>query len=208
MKKNFFFLVFTLYSIIVSGTTITITNSGSTFSPASVTINSGDSVNFVLASIHNAVEVSQATWDANGTTPLSGGFSTAFGGDTVLPAALTLGTHYYVCAAHGSSGMKGVIIVQDPATSIYNLQVDKNNIAIYPNPTSGNFTLVVSDFKNEEMQVRITNATGEEVYTLQKEKVNRTYSKEISLQNISKGIYFVQIKTRESTLVKKIVVNP
>jgi len=274
-------LAFALYSIVASSTTTTIINSGFTFSPASVTINIGDSVNFALTSIHTVVEVSQATWNANGTTPLSNGFSKGSGGGMVLPAELTLGTHYYVCGNHASLGMKGVIIVQDPATQytvsvsanpssggnvsggntynaglpvtvnatvnagytftnwtdstgivsssssyvftasgnrtltanfspvtgIYNLQVDKNNIAIYPNPTSGNFTLVVSDFKNEEMQVKITNAAGEEIYLLPKEKINSTYSKEISLQNMSKGIYFVQIKTREGTTIKKIVIN-
>jgi len=177
------------------------------FSPASVTINIGDSVNFVLASIHDVVEVSQATWNANGTTPLSNGFSTPFNGGTVLPAKLTLGTHYYVCGVHGPSGMKGVIIVQDPATGIYNLQVNNNNITIYPNPTSGHFTLALNNLPNKEIQVSITNTIGEEIYTSQKEKINGNYSKEISLHNISKGIYFVQIKSSEGIVVKKIVID-
>jgi hypothetical protein len=55
--------------------------------------------------------VSQATWNANGTTPLPGGFSVPFGGGMVLPSQLGIGTHYYVCQAHVSFGMKGKIIV-------------------------------------------------------------------------------------------------
>jgi plastocyanin len=90
-------------------TTYTVINSGFTFSPASLTISVGDTVVFSLAGSHNTVEVSQATWNANGNTPLSGGFSTPFGGGTVIFS--TAGSHYYVCSPHASGGMKGVINV-------------------------------------------------------------------------------------------------
>src|SRR2546426_323217 len=91
--------------------TVSATNSQFTFTPSALTIASGDSVQFVLGSIHNAVEVSQATWNANGTTALAGGFSVPFGGGLVLPAQLPLGIHYYVCTNHASMGMKGTITV-------------------------------------------------------------------------------------------------
>ena len=63
--------------------THTITNSGFTFSPSSITINVGDTVNFNLASMHTAREVDQATWNADGTTS-NGGFDLPFGGGTVV----------------------------------------------------------------------------------------------------------------------------
>src|ERR1035437_5829805 len=102
MKKKLFFSAFALYSGIALCTTVTIVNSGFTFSPASVTINTGDSIKFVLASAHDIVEVSQTTWNASGNTPLSGGFTTPFGGGLVLPAGLAAGTHYFVCSPHAS----------------------------------------------------------------------------------------------------------
>lgn len=93
-----------------------ITNSGNNFSPATITIRPGDSVQFNLASAHNVREVSQGTWNANGTTSLAGGFQLAFGGGLILPAQLGVGTHYYVCVPHASQGMKGTIIVQSCST--------------------------------------------------------------------------------------------
>src|ERR1035437_6539811 len=115
MKKTLL-IAFAIYSGVALCNTVTIVNSGSTFSPATVTITVGDTVKFTLASIHDAVEVSQATWNANGTTALSGGFSTPFGGGLVLPAQLTVGTHWYVCSPHAASmHMKGVIIVKNAA---------------------------------------------------------------------------------------------
>ena len=46
------------------------------------------SMNFTLAASYDAVEVNQATWNANGTTALPGGFQTPFGGGLVLPSIL------------------------------------------------------------------------------------------------------------------------
>ena len=93
------------------GTTHLIVSSGFSFSPNSITVNSGDTVHFALAGIHNAVEVSLTTWNANDTTS-NGGFRLPFGGGTTVMTAA--GTHYYVCQAHASMGMKGMIIVNTP----------------------------------------------------------------------------------------------
>src|SRR5271157_2217277 len=109
MKKAIILSLFTLATTRIGfSTTHTITNSGFTFSPSSITINLGDTVEFVLASIHAAREVDQATWNANGTTS-NGGFDLQFGGGTVV--LTQTGTHYYVCPPHASLGMKGTIMV-------------------------------------------------------------------------------------------------
>jgi plastocyanin len=89
--------------------TVVVTNVGFAFSPDEITINAGDTVDFQIGGSHNVVEVSEGTWNADGTTS-NGGFSLPFGGGMV-----TLddpGTYYYVCQPHvGSFGMKGKIIV-------------------------------------------------------------------------------------------------
>ncbi|HMD13942.1 MAG TPA: plastocyanin/azurin family copper-binding protein, partial [Bacteroidota bacterium] len=111
----------TIFTTIVWGTTHTISSSGFTFSPNTLTITAGDTINFVLASIHNAVEVSQATWNADGITS-NGGFSVPFGGGkTVLTV---VGTHYYVCQNHASMGMKGIITVNPSAPPPNSISVE------------------------------------------------------------------------------------
>ncbi len=95
-------------------TTDTIQTAGFAFSPAVDTVTTADTINFILGStIHNAVEVAQSTWNADGITPLAGGFSVPFGGGKV--ANLPLGTHYYVCQNHASLGMKGILVVVSAA---------------------------------------------------------------------------------------------
>ena len=89
----------------------TITTVGNTFVPDTVTCIVGDSIIFNLGATHNAVEVSQATYIANGTTS-NGGFNIAFAAtDTFVPTLAQ--TYYYVCQPHVGMGMKGVIIAID-----------------------------------------------------------------------------------------------
>ena len=89
----------------------TISNANFTFTPGLLTITKGDSVNFNLADSHNVVEVSLATWNANGNELLPG-FSLPFGGGVLHPSQLSVGTHYYVCTLHSTIGMKGIIVVK------------------------------------------------------------------------------------------------
>ncbi len=81
------------------------------FKAADLTIAVGDTVKFILTNNHNAVEVAEATWDANGAAALAGGFTVAFGAtkEVVFDAA---GTHWFVCEPHASMGMKGKITVK------------------------------------------------------------------------------------------------
>jgi len=90
--------------------THTVTNADFTFSPADLTITAGDSVQWQLANIHNVLEVTEQTWNANGNTAKAGGFSAGFGGGNVKFD--NPGTYFYVCSPHAFQAMKGKITVQ------------------------------------------------------------------------------------------------
>ncbi|MBM4345389.1 MAG: hypothetical protein FJ100_18615 [Deltaproteobacteria bacterium] len=83
------------------------------FDPADVTLNAGDSVEFALEAFHNAVEVDEATWMANGDTAKANGFKVEFGGTPTKVAFAKAGVYYYVCTPHvASKKMKGKITVK------------------------------------------------------------------------------------------------
>lgn len=112
-------------------TTFQLTNSGFTFNPPVITMQAGDSVHLVLPSPHTFVEVTQATWNANGNTSNGGLF---FPSGTRTFAMDTPGTYYYVCGPHASMGMKGQLIVLGP-NSIG--EASSNNPAnVFPNPST------------------------------------------------------------------------
>ena len=114
MKKLLLIAAAMYCSLQIHATIWVVTNSGNTFSPASITITAGDTVSFQLAGSHNAQEVGVNTYNANGNAPIIG-FQTNFGGGLVT--GLSVGTHYYVCDPHASMGMKGIINV-NPAPTI------------------------------------------------------------------------------------------
>ncbi len=197
--KNFLILfAFTLFSVIALGTTITIVNSGFTFSPPTVTINAGDNVLFSLASIHNATEVSQATWNANGSTPLPGGFATPMGGGLVSSSLLTVGTHWYVCQPHASLGMKGMIIVQ--VSTIVAENKFQENISVYPNPVTTEVTLNFA--KAPSGTLVLYNELGK---VLESTQINSAaYS--LDMSSYPGGIYFIALTDETGKkIVRKMV---
>jgi plastocyanin len=203
MKKIIFSIL--LFSLGTASfcTTWTITSSGFTFSPATVTITLGDSVNFSIASIHNAVEVSQATWDLNGTTPLPG-FSVPLGGGLVLPVELAIGTHYYVCTVHAAMGMKGIIIVQGPAGIAETSSM--GCFSIYPNPSRGIFKVEIYNpqyTKNYDLE--IYDLLGNKIYTTS--QLKQQNSTQIDLSEFPKGLYFVRLYDGAEIYDKKVVIQ-
>lgn len=71
---------------------------------------------------------------------------------------------------------------------------------IYPNPSSGTFTIESSERRYE---ITITNILGEKILS-QKIFSDRT---EIDLSNQSSGIYFIRINSEKGSAVKKIIVS-
>lgn len=192
------------------GTTITVTNSGFSFSPSSLAINLGDTVNFVLESSHNAVEVSQATWNANGNTS-NGGFSTPFGGGKVIPTLA--GTYYYVCSPHATFGMKGTIIVNN-STEVKEDKTGRELSFIlnqnYPNPFNPATTISFSLNENAIVSLKLYNTHGQEVTTLIDNIILDIGNQTVKLdaRGLSSGIYFYRLTvsgiSREAGVSKNI----
>ena len=79
------------------------------FDPDTLFCYLGDSVTINLGGYHDAVEVDETTWIANGTTP-NGGFNIPIGTPSGTFIIDTVKTYYYVCTPHVTFGMKAVIV--------------------------------------------------------------------------------------------------
>ena len=76
MKSTFFSFIFaSLFFLNTSAANFNITFVNLTYVPDNINVNVGDQVTIDASFTHPLQQVSQATWDANGTTPLSGGFN-------------------------------------------------------------------------------------------------------------------------------------
>jgi plastocyanin len=142
MKKLYTILCFAVIGSSAWATQHTVTISGFSYVPSFLTAAVGDTLNMPASNTHPNVQVSMATWNANGSTPLAGGWgmhTSAF--QYVIPA---LGDIFYVCANHVGSGMKGQI------------QVLAGGVA---DLTGVNRVKILRNFINDG-QVTVMNTTG------------------------------------------------
>jgi plastocyanin len=197
MKRLSFIAILFVYSLTIVNAKNEIINVGFTFSPSTLTIVPGENVVFTLESMHNAVEVSKATWDASEATPLPGGFSVAFGGGEVLPAQLPAGTHWYVCTPHAAAGMKGMIIVGTP-TGIEE-QRGLTNFSVFPNPAKDIITLKGSNLL-PGIGYYLTDQNGRQVLT--GKIIGEATS--INISSLNRGIYYLRAEGQKNRSLKVI----
>jgi uncharacterized delta-60 repeat protein len=81
---------------------------------------------------------------------------------------------------------------------------NKNGINIYPNPTED---MVSLNFKGYSGDIKITvnNALGEEMFSENMVAVSDNFVKQIDIENLPKGIYYIQIVNNGLATAKKIV---
>jgi plastocyanin len=185
------FLSFLILMNLSAQTTFTVNKGvGNSFNPSEVIVNPGDVVHFNLTSPHDVTQVSLATWNANGTTPLAGGFVFASGSGDYTAA--TPGIIYYVCTQHvATDGMKGTIVV-NAITGINDIQNNSGGM-VFPNPAT-NFITYQSKGTSAINEIRIIDFTGKTVKILQKPDVSE-YQIKIDIGNLDRGIYFIIVKS-------------
>lgn len=204
MKNSILLILLAFISFSGFSATVTVSNSGLTFTPAAITINLGDEVNFTISSSHDVVEVSKTTWDAKGNTPISGGFSLPLGGGLLTADKLTAGIHYYVCSPHAELGMIGVITVVN-TTAIAENKL-KEGISIFPNPSNGNFQLKLDQsLSAENYDLGIYTVKGEKIFSISDTQLKN--STKFEVLDLPKGVYIVRLYGRMENHIKKIVVQ-
>ncbi|KAF2078876.1 endonuclease [Flavobacterium sharifuzzamanii] len=80
-------------------------------------------------------------------------------------------------------------------------EVIAGEIAIYPNPSNGNFN-IQPGIINSPYSVEIFSFSGQKVFEQQ-----NTTSPEVSVHNLSTGIYIIKIVKGEKTAFKKVIIN-
>lgn len=198
MKKRILLLIF-LFLTSVTGFCAIVpigTTSQNEFTPDDITINTADIVRFVMGStIHNAVEVNLSTWQAGGTTPISGGFEVGFG-ETKDITGLSVGTHYFVCQTHSSMGMRGKIEVNSLGVNDYQLA---KNYRTFPNPAT-DFVNVKTEDNSLNLIYRIVDVNGRQMISGKSEEVNPA----IDVSQFAPGIYFLQLGDDRRQILKVI----
>ena len=100
------------------------------------------------------------------------------------------------------------IPIPQPASRITEADVSSNiNLNIYPNPTRGVFNISFVSDEIDNFEINIIDAFGKLVSTEEKQDFVGEYTKAVDLSNWPRGIYMIQIKTKDSFVNKRIVLQ-
>lgn len=78
---------------------------------------------------------------------------------------------------------------------------------IYPNPTSGIFTLEINSLNHEKVDIRLLDAKGVPVYANEGILISGSYSEKINLNHLKQGSYLLEISGPSGKLLRKLVIQ-
>jgi len=85
--------------------------------------------------------------------------------------------------------------------------IDESSVSdfgIFPNPNSGSFDITPNNKNYQNITVSLVNVLGEIIL---EKKITNNDPIHIDVSNLSEGIYFVRLKTEESTFIKRVIVK-
>ena len=171
--------------------------SGTSFTPADITIDLGDTVRWTNAG---------GTHNVNGTTATFAGnpesFGNSLGTGWVFDHKFTVpGTYDYRCDQHFGGGMTGRVNVVDPTANIETIAAKSNGILnIYPIPASSELTIELSSEslnESQELTLIVFDMSGKEV--LRQDAISTTTVK-LNTTGLENGMYIIQLMNGSTKL--------
>ena len=206
-KRYFVFTVLLLISLHAAAANVSITISGFTYTPSTVTVNVGDVVTIEASGFHPLIQVSQQSFNTNDPTLLSGGFSSITNFNLTITSAMAGSTIYYMCSSHGSGGMKGQIVVNVVSGIEENANSDFN-FTVYPNPITSAAWLNISLRKTERVAVTLYDMQGRIIRRLLDKQLTAGESTmNFPLNGLTRGNYIVQMHSGKEKIEKQIVLQ-
>ena len=98
-------------------------------------------------------------------------------------------------------------LIQGGTSSIAQHTKVENTVSIYPNPSTGLYTLDIEMKSNENVTFEVYNLLGEKI---SEQKATAKYGKnlfQLDLSKASDGIYFVNVQMKDKRIGTKIIKN-
>jgi hypothetical protein len=80
-------------------------------------------------------------------------------------------------------------------------------VSIYPNPNNGIFTVSFDNLDAQQVDLRVINVIGNEIYHEVIPRSEVQVTKTIDLNRFAKGLYYVKIETEKYSSVRRVVVK-
>ena len=133
-----------------------------------------------------------ASWSYNWTAPTTGLGPVTFYG------AMLVGDGF--ADMDNDSVLVSNLVVTESTTSGIQQMLSESNISVYPTISNGTFT--INNAENNSYDLSVYNVAGEKVY-------GKTVSSKLETLNlnVTSGLYFVNIKSGNTNILKKIIIQ-
>jgi hypothetical protein len=142
-------------------------------------------------------------------TPTGGMFSgLGVTGSTFDPSVTGAGIFpitYSVTDGNGCVGSDVENLTVDLCTGI--ASSTSQVISLYPNPTTGMFTLNINNANSNQVVITIVDMQGKVVYNESDKNISAQYNKQIDLSDLAKGIYYVKLNIGADVKIEKLIVQ-
>jgi hypothetical protein len=82
-----------------------------------------------------------------------------------------------------------------------------SNLEVYPNPSDQFFNISFNSDIVQELKIRVLNSLGQTIFNDFKNQFVGEYTKQLNLENYTKGVYLLEIQTGEDIINKKIILK-
>jgi plastocyanin len=202
MRNIFLTLFFLCAGISFSQTTHDVTVTNFSFSPQTLTINTGDAIRWTNVLGNHNVVADDNSFTSGPLAPAPWEYIHTFS---------AAGNNPYYCELHGGpggSGMSGVIIVQNPAgVDDGELIADKFELMQnYPNPFNPSTSIQYAISKRQLVSLKVYDILGNEVTTLVNEEKERgVYSVNFDAAGLASGMYLYKLQAGSFVETKKMI---
>lgn len=82
-----------------------------------------------------------------------------------------------------------------------------NTISVYPNPTTGLFNITASNANFTQLSISVIDIQGKEVFNTSDKNYSVNYNKQINLEGLAKGIYYIRLNTGAGVKTQKLIIQ-
>ena len=107
---------------------------------------------------------------------------------------------------YGASETDNINITVDACVGINNSE-ENINFSVTPNPNQGVFDVNISNINKSDINLNIYNSQGKKVYSETIHAIQQDITKRINLDNLSAGIYFLNIQQGDIIKTQKIIIQ-
>ena len=162
--------------------------------PQNINANEGDNISFSVTAEGDNLSYQ---WQKN-SNDISGANEAIY---SVNNIQMSDAGNYSVIVNGTCGNVSSNTAVLDVSSSVRT--ISGNIISVFPNPSKGSFNIrFPEDIK--EAKIKITDISGKTIYY---NSINNVNQFDIKLNNISKGLYFLEIVTKSNNYIRKIIIE-